>query len=81
MFCPRCGSNNISVSVVNEVHEKANHGFLWWVLIGWWWRILWFIVFGWWYLIWRAIRGGKRIVNEQRSVCVCQNCGHRWYLR
>lgn len=81
MICPKCGSSNISASAINEVHEKSRHGVLWWIFIGWWWRLIWFIFFGWWYLIYRAIKGGKKVVNVQKTVCVCQNCGHRWEKR
>lgn len=81
MKCPRCGSENINANVINEVREKKNHGCLWWVLIGWWWRLIWFIFFGMWYLLYRAIKGSTTIVSEQKTICVCQNCGHRWEKR
>lgn len=80
MQCPKCGSTNISASVINEVHTKPEHGCLWWILVGWWWRLIWFIFFGWYYLIWRAIRGGRRVENVQKTVCLCQYCGHRWEI-
>lgn len=81
MICPRCGSNNVNVNVINEVYQKPQHGVLWWIFIGWWWRILWFIFFGMWYILWRALRGGKKTVNVQRTMCVCQTCGHSWERR
>ena len=38
MICPKCGSQNVAIQVVNEVKLKnAHHGCLWWLIIGWWW--------------------------------------------
>ena len=81
MVCPKCGSTYVNVNVINEVHEKPRHGVLWWIFIGWWWRILWFLFFGLWYILWRALRGGPKTVNVQKTICVCQNCGHSWEKR
>lgn len=80
MVCPKCGSANVNVTVINEAKLKRKHGFVWWLFIGWWWRLIWFIVFGWWYLLFRLIRGNKKIVNVQKTVAVCQNCGHSWKI-
>lgn len=77
MNCNKCGSDNVRIQVVNEVVTKPRHGFLWWLFIGWWWRLIWFICFGLWYILFCAIRG-KKTKNVQKSVAVCQNCGNRW---
>lgn len=79
MTCSRCGSTNVSISVINEVRQKARHGFWWWILIGWWWRILWFFCFGMWYFLFLLIRG-KKTVNVQKKVAVCQQCGNSWTI-
>ena len=79
MVCPKCKSNNVQVQVVNETVQKARHGFLWWIFIGWWWRLLWFLFFGLWYILFCAIRG-KKTQNVRRSVAVCQSCGHSWRI-
>lgn len=76
MTCRKCGSNNINVQIINEVEEKK-HGCLWWLLIGWWWKLIWFIFFGWWYILFCLIRG-KQYRNVKKTICVCQNCGHQW---
>ena len=78
MICPKCGSENVTLNLINEVKEKPEHGVLWWIFIGWWWRILWFIFFGWWYMIYRAVKGSKKTVNVQKTITLCQNCGHKW---
>ena len=80
MKCPKCGSTNVSISVFNEVKQKARHGFLWWIFIGWWWRILWFICFGMWYFLFLLVRG-KKLVNVEKKVAVCQQCGKSWNMK
>lgn len=38
MKCPKCGSENVNVQVINEVTFKdKHHGVIWWLFIGWWW--------------------------------------------
>jgi len=80
MTCPKCGSNNVSVQVINEVELKnKHHGIFWWIFVGWWW-----IPFKWLFLTLPALivkifaPKKKKAVNKQKSVCVCQDCGARW---
>ena len=36
--CPKCGSDQVTVNVVNEVElMDKKHGCLWLVCVGWWW--------------------------------------------
>lgn len=81
MICPRCGSNNTHTQVTIETKEyRKGHSCLWWILIGWWWRLLWFIVFGIWYVIYRIIIGlipNAKITNEYVHH-ICNNCGYTW---
>lgn len=78
MACPKCGSDNTTIQVVNEQQlVTKHHGFIWWILIGWWW-----IFFKWLFLtipaLFAAIFIGKRkkIKNITRKKCVCQSCGN-----
>ena len=80
MTCPKCGSPNVSVQVVNTVRLKnKHHGVFWWLFIGWWW-----VCFKWLFLTLPAlifkIFGHKRqkAVNIQKTMAVCQACGHTW---
>ena len=80
MNCPKCGSENVSIQVVNEAHlVTKHHGCLWWIFVGWWW-----IFFKWIFLtipaLLAAIFVGKRkkIKNVQKQVHVCQSCGNTW---
>ncbi len=80
MLCPKCGSNNVNVQVINEVYLKNKHqGCLWWLFIGCWW-----VPFKWLVLTVPAIilkifgRKKQKVINKNRSTAVCQNCGYRW---
>lgn len=80
MNCPKCGSENVRVDVVNEVYLKdAHHGCLWWLIIGCWWvpvKWLFFTVPA----ILFKIFGHKKqkTVNKQKTICICQSCGHKF---
>ena len=80
MTCPKCKSTNVNVQVVNEMQFKdKHHGFFWWIFVGWWW-----IPVKWVFLTIPALLAKifipkrQKIKNKQVTVCVCQNCGHRW---
>lgn len=61
MFCPKCGSDNVTVQTFQEnsgsttitktksKYKEKGHGCLWWLTIGWWWWIvdimLWIFLF------------------------------------
>lgn len=81
--CPKCGSNNVSIQVVNETKLiTKHHGILWWICIGWWW-----IPIKWIFLtipaLLAAIFIGKRkkVKNITKKKAVCQNCGHVWNVK
>jgi len=83
MKCPKCGSENVKVTVVNEQQIKnKHHGIIWWLFIGWWWVPIWWLFFTLPALI-VAIFAPKRkkVLNKQKTVCVCQNCAHRWDVK
>ena len=80
MTCPKCGSNNTNVQVVNEQKlVTKHHGIFWWIFVSWWW-----IPVKWLFLtvpaLFVAIFIGKRkkIKNTTKTVYVCQNCGYHW---
>ena len=66
--CSRCGSNNVNIQVIQENHggttithtsgtmTEKGHGCLWWLLIGWWWKIidlcLWLLLFPYRFAVW-----------------------------
>lgn len=80
MTCPKCGSENVNVQLVNEVTLKnQHHGVIWWLFIGWWWIFVKWLFFTLPALIF-AIFGRKKqkVVNKAVSKFVCQNCGNTW---
>ena len=83
MVCPKCKSENVNTQVINEVEIKnKHHGFFWWILIGWWWIPIKWLVFTIPALIIKIFGGKKqKVVNKQKTVCVCQNCGYRWEIK
>ena len=62
---------------------KKSKGCLYWMLIGWWWKPMYWLLIGWW---WRLLFGGgirsglnfSANKSLNRTVGVCQNCGHTW---
>lgn len=82
LTCSNCGSNNVTIQAVNEVHlVTKHHGIIWWIFIGCWW-----VPIKWLFLtvpaLLAAIFIGKRkkTKNKLRKVAVCQNCGKTWKL-
>jgi ssDNA-binding Zn-finger/Zn-ribbon topoisomerase 1 len=72
MICPKCESNNVLVT--NETKVKTKHrgciGWLFWITLA-------IFTFGL-ILIIPAITNSKT-KTKNRTVAICQNCGHRWY--
>lgn len=80
MQCPKCGSTNVNVQMMQDVKLKdKHHGILWWLCIGWWWIFIKWMVFTLPALFF-AIFGHKKqkVVIKNYSACICQNCGHNW---
>lgn len=80
MKCPKCGSQSVLIQESSSVKSvNAHHGLFWWLFIGWWWLII-----KWVFLTIPALLAKIFIPKKQKikqkfySVCVCQNCGHRW---
>ena len=82
MKCAKCGSERVSVQVINETQLKKKHSILYWMLIGWWLEpILWICLFVP-MLIWKLFRPKSyKMVNKSLTKCVCQDCGHTWTVK
>ena len=83
MICPKCQSSNVNTQIINEVTLKtAHHGVIWWLLIGWWWVPVKWIFFTVPALFFKLFGHKKqRAVNRQKTMCVCQQCGHSWRIK
>ncbi len=79
MICPKCGSNNVTIQVVNEAKLKTKHnGIIWWLCIGWWWLPIKWIFFTVPALFIKVFSLGhkkQKIVNVTKKKGVCQSCG------
>lgn len=86
MVCPRCGSGNVNIQVIQEnrwsvtktkTKYKTGHGCLWWMLVGWWWWIidLFIWIFAFIPRLIVAIIGGmrKKKIAESKSTSVTVN--------
>lgn len=76
MTCKKCGSSNVSIQIEQIGSETSyrKRGCLW--TIGRWFLIL--CTCGLWLLIGRAAGKGKT-KNKNKTVAICQSCGHKWY--
>lgn len=83
MKCPRCGSNNTNIQIINESHlVTKHHGCLWWLFFGWYWILIKWLVLTVPALICKIFGIGKRqkIKNKTYKTVVCQNCGYNWKI-
>ena len=80
MTCPNCGSQNVSVQVVTDMELKnKHHGIIWWIFVGLWWVPLKWLVLTIPALLAKIfIPKRQKIKQTERTICVCQTCGHRW---
>lgn len=80
MKCSKCGSENVTIQITNEVKLKnKHHGIIWWLCVGWWWIPIKWLFFTFPALI-IALFGHKKqkVVNKQIKTAICQNCGYSW---
>lgn len=75
MICPKCGSENVSVTIeqTSAKTKKKGMGCLWSILRA-------FLVLctcGLWLLIGRR-KGTDKTKFTNKTVAICQDCGHKW---
>ena len=81
MVCPKCKGDNVNTQIINETYLKnKHHGLIWWLFVGWWWVPIKWMVFTIPALICAIFFRRKKVVNKQKTMCVCQTCGHSWQL-
>lgn len=79
LTCTQCGSENISVQLINKQelhHDKP--GCLWWAIIGWWWVPVKWIFLTLFAILLKVLRPKNKLVNRVEAHKVCNNCGHHW---
>ena len=82
MVCPKCGSENVNVEMMQDIKLKTKHkGVIYWLLIGWWWVFIKWIFFTLPALIIAIFKPKKQKVKTKNyKMCVCQSCGHSWKM-
>lgn len=75
MICPRCGSQNVSVTLEQSSAKtkKRGMGCLWTMC-------RWFLIIctcGLWLLVGRR-KGTDKTKFNNTTVALCQNCGYKW---
>lgn len=80
MVCKKCGGENVTIQVVNEVELKKKHkGIIYWLFFGWL-----IDIFLWLFLtlprLIVAIFKPKKYKTKNKTVrkYVCQDCGYIW---
>lgn len=68
LVCPKCGSRNVSVQVVENQKKRGCFASLMWILLA-------VTIVG---LILLLIPALSRKGSKTLTFAVCQNCGHRW---
>lgn len=82
MTCSKCGSENVSIQMVQDMKlKKKHHGIFYWLFFGWLIDMMLWIFLTIPMLIIKIFRGKKqKLVTKQRKMAICQNCGNQWQL-
>lgn len=87
MQCPKCNSENVNIQREQtgtiggaRTYGNKRHGLIYWTFVGWW---IWFFKIM--LLPLRMLFGRRKGLNTltaqktfNKTVAVCQNCGHHW---
>jgi len=77
MICPKCGSDKVTVQIVqtsSKTKSKGN-GCLW--SLGRWTLII--CTLGLWLLVGKR-KGAHKTTIQNEKQCLCQNCGNSWKI-
>lgn len=80
MKCPKCGSENVSTHVVDNLNLKTqHHGLIYWLLIGWWLQPALWLFFTPFKLL-NLFVGSKKqkLTHDIKTMVTCNSCGHSW---
>lgn len=82
MKCRKCGSENVRIDVINEQELKTKkHGWMYWLLFGWLIDLMLWLFLTLPRLVYMLFRPKRyKMTNKQKSVAICQDCGHRQEL-
>jgi transcription elongation factor Elf1 len=76
--CPKCGSENVTLSIQQTEGKMRGHhrGLLW--HMGRWFLII--CTAGLWLLVGRS-KGSGKIKYKNKTMALCQACGHTWKVK
>ncbi len=82
MFCPKCGSENVTVAIQqtsSKTKKQGNSfgGHMNNMARG----ITAACTFGMSNLVWKKSKGGEKTTITNEKVCLCQNCGNSWAIK
>lgn len=77
MTCPKCGSSNVDVQIVQDsaVTRTKKTGCLWGIIR----LILIICTFGLWLIIGKR-KEKSRTTFSSHKTAICKNCGHSWNI-
>lgn len=78
MKCPRCGSENVNVTLEQDYSRTSynSRGCLWTIC-------RWFLIFctcGLWLLVGRS-KGRSKTKYHNKTIAICQNCAKTWSVK
>lgn len=76
MICPKCGSENTRVEVVNTIHLKRKRSWFYWLFFVWIDILIWigFFLFR---LIFQLLKGKTyKTTNKIEKHLICNDCGY-----
>jgi len=77
MQCPKCGSENTRVEIINETHIKRKRNWVYWLCGLWLIDIMFWMLFFLPRLILQLIKGKEyKMVNKQKKMLICNSCGY-----
>ena len=76
MICPKCGSENTRVEVVNTIHLKRKRSWFYWLFFVWIDILIWFGFFLF-RLIFQLLKGKTyKTTNKIEKHLICNDCGY-----
>lgn len=77
MQCPKCGSENTRVEIINETHIKRKRNWVYWLCGLWLIDIMFWMLFFLPRLILQLFKGKEyKMVNKQKKMLICNSCGY-----
>ena len=81
LICPKCGSENTRVEVVNTIHLKRKRSWFYWLFFVWIDILIWFGFFLF-RLIFQLLKGKTyKTTNKIEKHLICNDCGYNGKIK